>query len=320
MSIKHLLSFTQQLDELLQGDVPLKDGIKQIMTAHGQEKIVEEFARQIYFALENGDSFYEAICAADRINVPVWYKTFILAAGETGELKKTCRYLCNKLKEKTKSKENFLSALFYPQLVILLTLAAGVLSAVFMPVLFPQMMVEDDFRGEAIKNVAFDSGALLLAGIGFVWFISRWWKEDVSVLLFRALSFLTESGVPVVRALENCLCLVEKNCKFGNAILETRNKIMSGIGVDCAFGEGFENNGLEKESRLLGINLNIVCDGNVSYAFERIGNTLEEGRIKKCRRVESMIQPAMLIIAAIYMVIILKDTILPLLLSSGGIL
>lgn len=320
MSMKLLLDFTRQLDELLQSDVPLKDCMRQIMTAHGQNKRIEDFARQIYFALENGDDFYEAVDNADSIKVPVWYKTFILAAGETGELKKTTRYLCNKLKEKVNKTETCFGAMFYPQLVILLTLAAGILSAFFLPVLFPQMMADQEYRALAFRNVFIDSAGLVFCGSAFIWFVVWWWKEDFSILLFKALSFLTGSGVPVVIALENCLCLVEKNCRLECALLETRNKILSGIGVDCAFGEGFENNGFEKESRLLGVNLNIACDGNIGYAFERVGNTLEEARNKKERKMEAMIQPAMLVLAAVYMVFILKDTILPLILSDGGIL
>lgn len=317
--MKLLLEFTEQLCDLLCADVPLKYGLLEIAHVRGQKRRISGFAYELYFAMEAGADFGTALSRAEEISVPDWYWTFASSSSEAGELKNVLFYLKGVLEERERNFAEICNSLIYPILVIGMTLFCGIGTVIFLPDFFGQMDFKV-YREDSYSALIY--GFWWLSGCGFflLLILKKLFGDEQFSLFMRAFSFLMESGVNVVRALECCVPLVEKNKKLCGALMDTRQFILDGQCCGWAFCEGFEMNGIKKVGKLLNLNLNVCGEKSIGLVFRRTALILEENRKKKKKRFMEILPSVLIVIAAVYMGLILKGTVLPLILNDGGIL
>jgi len=317
--MKLLLEFTDQLYGLVSCDIPLKFALLDIARAGKQNKRISDFAYELFFAMDGGSDFGDALFCAAEIRVPSWYSSFVSASGESGELKETLKYLKTRLEEKKKIRNEIAGAVMYPVSVILLTFLCGVAAVMFLPQMFAQFDLEN-YSEESGRALCQGTVWLVTSGL-FVWgAVKSLLAENPCALFMRSFSFLADSGVNIVRSLECCVALVEKDRKLCTSLMDTRQLILDGMDCSQAFCNGFEMNGMEKTGRILNLNLDVCGDVPMSEVFRRTANLLDEENCKKRKRVLAVLPSITLCIAAVYMGLILKGTVMPFILYDGGIL
>ena len=111
--------------------------------------------------------------------------------------------------------------------------------------------------------------------------------------------------------------MVEKNERLCDAVLGIRENLLRGEPVEKAFSDRLEEAGFSSAAQIVSAELSMAQFGGEKNVFERTAKLLGQKTEKLRASVLSCEQPVLLCCAAVYMLILLKNTLMPYLIGLG---
>ena len=312
MSKKEMLQFTATLSELLESDLTLRASLEIMSQMTGLKKNCSLAAAEIKSYLAEGSRFSIALTKCHALTFDEVYIAFICSAEKSGNLEKTVDFLKRREQGKSNRFGKLLTICAYPSFVIFVTFIGGILVSIFSPQLVSDLTGNFDFE-EYKRNVAFGciqaNMFLTVVMFAFIKFLHDFLTKNALLDVFKILDFMNESGVDFYTSLETSLLLADKNQKLKNQILKT----MEDVSIGKKIGESIGNFG--KNFRLYA--QVAECSGNLEKTFKQICHSLESkfSRLEKLSM--DLTNPVMILVAGIYIIILLKNIIMPVLFNFG---
>lgn len=166
-----LFIFTQELQTLLSSGMPLDRSLF-ILSEHSGKPAFKKIVKEVYADIQKGQSLSQAM-SKHKI-FPNLYVNMIKAGEEGGILEPVLTRIAAFLETTTKFKEELLSSLIYP---LLLIVVGGLTIAVLMLYVIPKFAVIFEDMGQALPlptQILIDASNL---------FISYWWLLAVGAML-----------------------------------------------------------------------------------------------------------------------------------------
>lgn len=308
--------FTSRLSELVGRGVPLRKAVRELGNLASSGEKMQALCREIGDGLEEGRTFSSVLASCAAVKFPSWYTAFVGAAEEKDCVGETFAFLSQVMQSQRKSLESFLGAMIYPAIVVVLCFAASLWAACMYPVFFSNDSVA--YENGALGSF-FLSGIFLLAVVFFsVVMLRAVTQQNPCLSLMHVLAFLTEKGTSLRESLECAVPVVEKNERLCDAVLGIREQLLRGEPLEKAFGEPLEDAGFGSVAKIIASNMSLVQSGGAGNVFERTATVMAQ----KMDRIRSVVfsceQPFLLGCAAVYMLILLKNTVMPYLIGGGA--
>ena len=308
-------NFTRQLSELVGNGIPIRTSLGHMQEIPSAHQRVRRIASEIGTGLEEGRTLSAVLASCGSVCFPQWYTAFVGAAEENGCMPETLAFLSRTLHTRQKARASFFAAMVYPAIVVLLCLLCSVGAAV----LFPQFFAKDtlSYRNGAAGSFFFASLFLVAVVLLAAVVLRLVTQTNPCVSLMNALAFLTDKGASLSKSLECVVPVVEKNERLCGAVLDIREHLLRGESVEKAFCDHLEEAGFASAARLVSSHIALAQSGGERNAFARTAEGLSE-RIEKVRSaVLSCEQPVLLCCAALYMLILLRNTLMPYMTGLG---
>jgi len=321
--LQELATFTQQLANLLQSGMPLTVALNS-MTHLESKGISADVSRELKQEVTEGKGLSDAMAKQPRIFSDL-YVNMVRAGESSGSLVQVLRRMAQHFQQFAEVQAKFTSALIYPAMVM--CVGAGII-AFFMFFMMPKFM--DIFNGFQVQLplptrmlMGFSTflihywwllGALLIVAIIlFKRFQSTEegarkldeWKMSAPIVgkvvklnLFgqfsRTLGTLLQNGVPVLSALK-ITEQVLSNRLLKEAIAKTREAVTDGK----TLAQPMAKSGVFPQ---LMIDLIKIGEdtGDVPGALENVANTYENELSVSLRVMTNLIEPAMIVVIAVF--------------------
>lgn len=314
-----VLLFTRALSELLSAKIPLAKALETLAEIDGIGEKVRSAAFEISESLAVGSSFYVSLKRVSCINFPDWYLSFSECSEKTGKLPELFEALTKILEKQNDDRNRFLSALAYPVFVACASIAFGFFAFHFSSGLAAGFSAD----GKIVENsiwLSFFPGIIFLFLCYFSVFVlmNRIFSGNLMIFIFKSISFLIENSVPLLEALNSCFSFADKNKKIEAALLITIKRIKSGEDFSESFSKSFFEAGLKNESRILDLNLSVCRLTGKNDGFLKIAELLEKKRNSRIEKFLSVLQPFLMLVTAVFLWLLIKETFLPVITGFGG--
>jgi general secretion pathway protein F len=310
----YYLSFFEGLLALLEGNASLSDALF-ILSRGETDRFVKETAARLLTRMKKGWRFSD--CLEDMSGgITQIHRALLCAAETTGNIAPALVAILADLRRKRHAREEVLTALIYPAIIIL---ASGVGTAFLLVKGIPFFVQSGFLSGDSLEQA--ESGVLvaglflLCAGALFFVVCFRLFGEDPpETTVFYLLSLLLEHNIPLSEALSRCIGALGRTKQAGALVL-IKKEIEAGARVSRAFGE----NAL---CSVYARNWLAVADenGNIAGAFHTLYDYYRKQDERRRSLAARCIEPGAILITGIYILMLLEAVILPLLTRAGGAL
>ncbi len=316
---KSLIVFTEALEELLSGEIPLSKSLEIISETRNFGKKVCLAASEILKNLNGGSCFFVALRKCSQLFFPVWYLSFISCSEKMGELNFIVKNILAILHKQSKNREKFFSLLIYPVFVALLAFFGGVFAFHFLSDFSSNFYPDGNSGLKTFFACFFPALSFLFSSYFFLFLLMRkTFCQNSSFFVFQSLAFLSERSVPVLECIKSCFSFTESSRKLEIALILTEERILSGWKISESFSKSFKEKGFKSEALLLDLNLSLCQLTGKNDGFSKIAKALDEKFVKREKRFLGILQPVLMFITAIYLWLLLKDIFLPMVMGIGG--
>jgi len=309
-----LLVFTQSLSRLCLSGLSLSHSLGEIWSSEHHPKPVKLAALEIRSSLDGGMKLSTALSLCQWISFPEWYIAFMTLAEEGGNVCSTLDFLYSLLDRQKKMTGRFLAALPYPLFICTACLMFGLL----LPRWFSSLRVAGSAASGTVESFVFLPTLFLISmALLLLFVLKKLLQVDDLTLLLQSLSFLTSSGISLPRALECSLVIVRKNQKLFYAVDAIRMGLLEGRSASSLFYRELDKAGFSGAAKICALELSLSESGSSDRPFQKACVRLNEKSARKKESLLSLEQPFMLCISALYMVMVLKDSVIPLLFPTN---
>lgn len=276
----------------------LKSSVKILMEQKNASGKLVKLCQHVFNGLNEGEKL-SSVLNGFSSKIPVWFSSFVYVAEEGCCLEKILDFSLQILKAKIKTKRKILEESAYPAFVVFLALCSSFAAAMFFPM---NMEMKNNF----FKSMFF-AAVFLLSSFAFLFLLScHFFKTDKILLFFKSMAFLKESSIPLLQSVDCSWEITGGEKKLEETVVNIHHRLLWGENAQSVFEEEFEKIGVK-----------ICGQMNSSVFFEDMACIREE----KNRRIQKVIldyqQPVMICLVAVYLIVLLKNIIVPLL--QGGI-
>ena len=308
-NVSIILTFTQQFADLLACGVPMRQAARQLGAVPLQSARIRHVCDEIGTGLEDGRTLSSVLASCTRARFPRWYTAFVSAAEENNCITETLCFLAQTLRVRRQHTRAFVGALVYPLVVVVLCALCSVWAALRFPYVFPA----DDASAGGVYASFVLSSLFLLAVVFFTVLLAKAvLAVNPCISLMNALAFLTTKGTSLSDSLECAIPVVEKHERLCDAVLTIRERLLSGENVESVFSEQLEAAGFSSAD------LALAQSGVARNVFAETASALVQKAEKVRASVLSCEQPVLLCCAAVYMLILLRQTLMPYITHIGG--
>lgn len=308
---KDLIEFTKNLSELVSAGIPLSRSLETLESAKIFSKNAKNAAKEIGISLSSGNSFSFSLECCSSILFPSWYSAFISISEECGTLDCTLEYISKLLSDWEKQKEKFIGAMVYPILISVLAFGATIVLVNILGSSFYSGENLLAYKTQALKTV-FSSGMFFLAVI-FLSLIVFWrlMRRDPILVFSKSLSFLAESNVPILQALDSLAPMFSGNGKMSFLLEKIRLGILGGEKISDVFAMCLSEAGFKSAAKIISGNLELCASTGKNSAFSKSVVALENAKEKLISTALALENPILMGFTSVYLVFLLKDTLMP---------
>lgn len=313
MNGRNVLRFTQVIHTVLQSGMNLGQAMEMIQKMNGVPQKVVRASCQIKTSLEQGRLFSNALADCDAIRFAPDYVAFVAAAEKGGSVQMTFDFLLKRESEKEKRKNSMVSICVYPLIVIVVAFLGGLLLAFNSRNIVPDVSGTFNFEsyerqvfwGCVKANVFLFSSALFL----FMWF-RQLIHKNIVLDVFCIISFLIKGTMSLDEALKVSVLSAQKNDNLKRRIIRGRDMLLHGnpvpsvvecIDKDCSLFASFAE-----------------INGDLKNAFGQMTSYLEDKKTRREKMCMDMVEPLTMCVVAAYIIILLKDIVMPVIFYFGG--
>jgi type II secretory pathway component PulF len=243
--------------------------------------------------------------------------SLLLCAEETGNYGETFRFLADMYAKRNEAKSKFFLCAVYPVCVVLLAAGTTVLLTAYADTLFPlagELLKDGNFLLSMRRGVA--AACIFLAGSfgGCIFAAFKIMRYSPLYVVFSLLEFLTGAGIDVYQAIGSAVSGAVKDEKLTAALIRVKDSMNSGISMEKAFaGENI----FRREIFFLEA---ASVDGSAEKAFSLCARRIEKERLRNEQMFLRTAEPAMLLAAGVYIALLLRCTVMPLMTNYGGLI
>lgn len=299
---KSLYTFILSASELLASGLSVRETFYALSKIEEGDRTVKSTGKEICSSLEDGSSLSDSFAKCRSLRFPAFYCGLISAMEESGSVSEAFSFLREDAETSVKHGESVMAALVYPLFVILLAFASSLALCRFSS-LFVMHESVNPLSG-IIKGAVF----LFVASALTLSFVFYCLSRNECLEACRVIHFLLLHGVPLARALKNAILL----CRDGSPV----QKILAQSLLDLQSGEE-----LSKALKPLHTCASMYMQfsqrtGNIASAFLHLSNLLKSEQKKKETVCLSLLQPLLIVTVAVYIIILLKEIVIPVLFST----
>lgn len=330
-----LLSLCENLYLMIKAGISLKDALK--LCADSTSKIsLKKVIENIVKEMEKGKPLSFILCNYEDY-FPLHFRTMIQLSEVSGNLKVVLEHLISYYKFEIKLKKKIMTALFYPMLLLVLSITIViVVSIIIIPTfitVFNQMNVELPIITKIIISMSnFISDyflLLIIAIISFVIMMIFYFKTPKGTFLFDKLKV----SIPIVKNI-NLLIIASKFCRclkilIGCGIstinsLQTTSNLIGNAYVKEKFNFAIDEvkRGVDISSAIYTLNLFPIIlvetlkisekSGSLDYSLQVLADLFEEEEQNKLQKLTSFIEPIFILLIAGFVVLLVVAIFVPL--------
>ena len=311
---KNLFLWTNTVSALLDAGMELADVLKTMVYMKSLPSSVRMNCRNLIEDIQEGQLFSLALENTDFL--PDKNFLSLVRIGEKGgNIKETFSYLKNQMLKKKKEKESFFSVLAYPFFVFFVSVTAGFLLLKYGHLLIPDfngIFSYDQWKKQSLMSFFESLFFLLTCAVAVFLLLVKMKKKRIHLDFFNCLYFLIRQGHSLQRGIKICLETLELDSVFKSKIFSGLEEIEGGGKLSLFF------NFFEKE-----IQLSMETsekNGNVIQGISQCVKVLEEKERKREELLLKWSEPLSILILGIYLLLLVKDLIAPVLFSYGNMI
>ncbi|WP_427109723.1 type II secretion system F family protein [Lysinibacillus xylanilyticus] len=335
--VKHqdFVIYCRQYATLIRAGVSIVEATH-ILSAQTKSKALKKALEQVEEDIRGGTAFSDAATKHPKV-FPVMFVNMMRSGEATGNIDETLERLAETLEKQFKIKKKVQSALTYPAILSVLTIAVGMFLMVFIVPTFMATFEEMDMEMPLLTVVVvsisdwliaywyFAIGIFLLSILLFRFFYKNnkqfyynvnyallripvfgiLMQKNVISRMARTLSSLFSSSVPILQA----LTIVEKvvgNPVVGKVVLEARDNLEKGGTLSEPLEKSWLFPPLVTQMTSIG-----EKTGSLDYMLEKIADFYEDEVDRTVDTLKSLIEPLMILILAAVVGVIVAAIFLP---------
>ena len=334
MNMPEFLAFNQELAALLRAGLPLLQGLE-MMLERMEDPTLRDVLTEICEKVKSGEELSDAFASFGDMFPPLYAST--LKAGErSGELEQVIRRFIRYLRLIIDARKRVVSALVYPSVLILLSVAMLAVMAVFVVPMFAQFYSDLDAELPGITKVTLvisfwlrDNYLWTLIGAFVGWIVFRGWSESPSgratvdriklrlpimgkIFLYfslsefcRSLATLIAGGIPFVSAFDTANSAVG-NKHIADRIAPSIERVRQGT----SFNEALEETGIFPHMSIDMIKVG-EATGSLDEMLTSVADYFDEHVETRVERLLSLVEPVMLIVMGLLIGVLLVSIYLP---------
>lgn len=313
-----ILMFTREMSHLKQANMPL-DKVMAILKDTASEDSFKRFIQQVEDAIRSGKSLYQSLLPFER-DLGRQYLVMVKAGETAGSLGVVLKELAVQLEANAKLRNYLASALTYPAILLVVSLASVVMLLTFV---VPQFRSIFDSMGDALPLstqlvlqfsdlIRSNWILLLIIGAALLLVLSRWVRTEGGRLAvdgivlslpllgkviqnlqfavyFRTLGMLLQRGVPLADSLNIAVDAVT------NQVLRAEVKpVVDVVKRGKRLSDGFRDNrfGVRGTAQLIRV---AEESGQLEHTLLSLGERFEDESRRTMTRVLSTIEPLIII-------------------------
>ena len=313
-----ILMFTREMSHLKQANMPL-DKVMAILKDTASEDSFKRFIQQVEDSIRSGKSLYQSLLPFER-DIGRQYLVMVKAGETAGSLGVVLKELAVQLEANAKLRNYLASALTYPAILLVVSLASVVMLLTFV---VPQFRSIFDSMGDALPLstqlvlqfsdlIRSNWMLLLIIGAALLLVVSRWVRTEGGRLAvdgivlslpllgkviqnlqfavyFRTLGMLLQRGVPLADSLNIAVDAVT------NQVLRAEVKpVVDVVKRGKRLSDGFRDNrfGVRGTAQLIRV---AEESGQLEHTLLSLGERFEDESRRTMTRVLSTIEPLIII-------------------------
>ena len=303
--------FTKKISDLLNAGLSLQQSLDSVSSMRGCSPAVRKASHSLAKLLEEGNPLSAAFRQCAEIDFPELYVSFISSCEENGKLAQTFSFLLAQEEKKSEHRNKILGVSVYPAFVVFAAFAGSILLLSFSDTLSPGIGTSDkaSLQSGSFTGLVSANSFLVFAVAGLVFALRKIFSANSYLDVYRIIDFSLGSGMNLYDALKSALLCAGKNHGLKNKIICVLHELESGSPASHAFAKLGEKirpyfETAERTGSLSAAVRELLC------AEEKA----QGGREKLC---SDLIEPAVLCLIAVYIIILLKTVVSPLLFSYG---
>ncbi len=310
-----LLNFTELMMQLCSSGISIRNSCRILWEQNNSSTDISSLAKEVACGLEQGRKFSMILRNNSFLEIPPWYCGIVEVAEECGCLTEALQFLLSLLKDKNENLRKMWGSLLYPLFLMTATFGFSLILKMFV---LPDVLTESSSTG--VFKLAFQTlsfAFFVLAGL--VVLEKQFFRVPGIVIFLKTLSFTFEKGVPPVRALDCCLLVVSGDKKMEQLVLGIRKHLIWGNSVKDAFEVEFKDRDLSGSWCYLKEKLSVsLVTGDKKCFAQAASQLLEREKIKQNRFI-SCVQPGVIFVTSFYILLIVREVIMPVLIFEGGV-
>ena len=334
MKMPAFLAFNQELAALLRAGLPLLQGLE-MMLERMEDPGLKEVLTEIRDKVKSGEELSDAFASFGDMFPPLYAST--LKAGErSGELEQVIRRFIRYLRLVMDARKRVVSAMVYPSVLILLSIAMLVVMAIYVVPMFAQFYGDLDAELPMITRITLGVSswlrdyylvtaiAVIVGGITLqLWSkspsgraVADYWKLHIPLLgtiflyfslseFCRSLSTLIAGGIPFVSAFEIANGAVG-NKHISNQIAPSIEKVRQGT----SFNEALEQTEVFPHMAIDMVKVG-EATGSLDEMLSSVADYFDEHVETMVERLLALVEPVMLIVMGLLIGILLVSIYMP---------
>jgi type IV pilus assembly protein PilC len=335
--VKHqdFVIYCRQYATLIRAGVSIVEATH-ILGVQTKSKALKKALEQVEEDIRSGTSFSDAAAKHPKV-FPVMFVNMMRSGEATGNVDDTLERLAGTLEKQFKIKKKVQSALTYPAILSVLTIAVGMFLMIFIVPTFMATFEDMDLEMPLLTVIVVSVsdwlvkfwyiviGIFLLAVILFRYFYNHnklfhynvnyvllripvfgvLMQKNVIARMTRTLSSLFSSAVPILHA----LTIVEKvvgNPVVGKVVLEARDNLEKGGTLSEPLEKSWLFPPLVTQMTTIG-----ETTGSLDYMLEKIADFYEDEVDRSVDTLKSLIEPLMILVLAGVVGVIVAAIFLP---------
>ncbi|MFB7155457.1 type II secretion system F family protein [Lysinibacillus sp. NPDC056232] len=335
--VKHqdFVIYCRQYATLIRAGVSIVEATH-ILSTQTKSKALKKALEQVEEDIRGGTTFSDAAVKHPKV-FPVMFINMMRSGEATGNIDETLERLAGTLEKQFKIKKKVQSALTYPAILSVLTIAVGMFLMIFIVptfmATFEEMDMEMPILTVIVVNISdwliaywyFAIGILILSILLFRFFYKNnkqfhynvnyallripvfgiLMQKNVIARMTRTLSSLFSSSVPILHA----LTIVEKvvgNPVVGKVVLEARDNLEKGGTLSEPLEKSWLFPPLVTQMTSIG-----EKTGSLDYMLEKIADFYEEEVDRSVDTLKSLVEPLMILVLAAVVGVIVAAIFLP---------
>lgn len=301
--------FVLVLQDLLSSNIKIQEALELIIKSKRINKDVRKAAQYVLQEMSSGEFFSSSVSKNPYLTVPSKYITLFYSEEKTGSIRNTLNFVVANEQNKKEISGHIIQSAVYPLLILCVSIFGTLLLYRFRSSFFPDS--SQVFMSGIAVSLCFIFTCISL--FGFLTY--QIFKDTDTYVFLLILGFFLESGFDTFTSMLSTAMQFYSGSKTRTSILQCVEQLSSGMKL----GEAIESLSFLDNNSLL--KTDFLQDTGTIVTLVKNEFLREKKRQEQKRAVFlSLCEPVMIMCIGIYLLLLIQWTVLPMMISFGGLL